>query len=268
MSLSAQDIGFGYDAAMVVDGVSFEVRAGELFGLVGQNGAGKSTLLRCLHGVLRPTRGHVRIDGRDLATLSRREIATILGVVPQSCTPTFPVSVELFVGMGRYARERFLGGGTRDDARVVRACLEQLELAELASRPVFELSGGEFRRVLIAQALAQEPRIILFDEPVQQLDLLHQLEVMAFARSFTRRGGTAGVVVLHELGLAARYCDRIALLHRGRIMAMGTPREVLTPANLRVAYGVEAVVRECPETQAIEIIPIAPVGPIAHGSGT
>jgi iron complex transport system ATP-binding protein len=200
--------------------------------------------------------------------MSRREIATLLGVVPQICTPTFPVSVELFFGMGRYARERFLGGGTADDARVVRACLEQLELSDLAQRPIFELSGGEFRRVLIAQALAQEPRIILFDEPVQQLDLLHQLEVMEFARSFTRRGGTAGVVVLHELGLAARYCDRIALLHLGRIMASGTPRDVLTPANLRVAYGVETVVRECPETQALEIIPIAPVGSVARGHGT
>jgi iron complex transport system ATP-binding protein len=169
--------------------------------------------------------------------------------------------------MGRYARERFLGGGTPDDARVVQRCLEQMGLAELAHRPVFDLSGGEFRRVLIAQALAQEPRIILFDEPVQQLDLRHQLEVMQFARSFTRRGGTAGVVVLHELGLAARFCDRLALLHRGRIMASGSAREVLTPANLRVAYGVEAVVRECPETQALEIIPLAPTTPGAQGDG-
>ncbi len=168
MILSAHDIGFGYDARMVVDGVTVDVREGELVGLVGQNGAGKSTLLRCLYGVLRPTRGRVRIDDRDLSAMSRREIATILGVVPQVCTPTFPVSVELFVGMGRYARERFLGGGSPDDARVVRACLEQLELSHLAGRPVLELSGGEFRRVLIAQALAQEPRILLFDEPVQQ----------------------------------------------------------------------------------------------------
>ncbi len=167
-------------------------------------------------------------------------------------------SVSEFVGMGRYARERFLGGRP-EDARVVRRCLEELDLAALAARPVDELSGGEFRRVLIAQALAQEPRVLLFDEPVQQLDLRHMLEVMEFARAFTRRGGTSGVVVLHDLGIAARYCDRIALLYAGRILAAGTPRDVLTPDHLRTAYGVDAVVRECPETSSIEVIPVTPI---------
>jgi len=261
MRLRSVDVAFGYDRKMVLDGVTLEVPEGSLYGLVGPNGAGKSTLLRCMYGVLRPTRGHVLLDDRDVAAFSRREIATLLGVVPQSCTPLFPVSVEQFVGMGRYARERFLGGGTPEDARVVRECLDLMALAGLARRPVDELSGGEFRRVLIAQALAQEPRILLLDEPVQQLDLLHQLEVMEFARSFTRRGGTSGVVVLHDLGVAARYCDRLALLHGGRILASGTAREVLTPGNLRVAYGVDAAVRECPETGAIEIIPLAPASP-------
>lgn len=258
MRLAVEDVAFGYGRKMIIDGVSLEVTEGSLTGLVGPNGAGKSTLLRCMYGVLRPARGRVLLDDRSVSTLGRREIARLLGVVPQSCTPTFPVSVEQFVGMGRYARERFLGGATGEDARVVRSCLAELGIVELAPRPVDELSGGEFRRVLIAQALAQEPRILLFDEPVQQLDLLHQLEVMDFARSFTRRPGASGVVVLHDLGLAARYCDRLALLHDGRILASGTAREVLTASNLRTAYGVDAVVRECPETGALEVIPLAP----------
>jgi iron complex transport system ATP-binding protein len=258
VKLRVDGVAFGYGEKSVLDGVSLEVEEGALFGLVGPNGAGKSTLLRCLYGVLRPTRGRVLLGDRDVSAFSRRELATVLGVVPQTCHPTFPVTVEQFVGMGRYARERFLGGGTPEDARVVKECLAEMGLLELAARPVDELSGGEFRRVLIAQALAQEPRVLLFDEPVQQLDLLHMLEVMEFAKAFTRRGGTSGVVVLHDLGIAARYCDRMALLHGGRVLASGPPRDVLTPANLETAYGVRVVVRDCPETGALEVIPLAP----------
>jgi len=134
-------------------------------------------------------------------------------------------------------------------------------LSEHALRPVDEPSGGEFRRVLIAQALAQEPQVLLFDEPVQQLDLLHQLEVMEFARAFTRRGGTAGVVVLHDLGLAARYCDTIALLDRGRIVASGLPDDVLSIENLRTVYGVEASIQRCPATGTLQIVPLGPASP-------
>jgi iron complex transport system ATP-binding protein len=262
MRISADNISFGYGARTILDGVSITVEEGELYGLVGANGAGKSTLLRCLHGLLRPRPGRVIIGSgeksREIARCSRAELATIIGVVPQACHPSFPVSVAHFVGLGRFAREGLLGWSSAEDRGIVHACLEELDLLALADRSVDELSGGEFRRVLIAQALAQQPRILLFDEPVQQLDLRHQLEVMAFARAFTRRGGTSGVVVLHDLGLAARYCDRIALLHRGKILAAGAPRAVLTPAHLRTAYGIEAVVRDCPETGAVEVVALGP----------
>jgi iron complex transport system ATP-binding protein len=250
-------VSFAFGTRPILDGVSLDAPEGRLVGLVGPNGAGKSTLLRCMYGALRPGGGRILLDGRDLGSLTRREIARVVGVVPQSCTPTFPVSVAQFVGMGRYARERFLGGPTPEDHAVVRRCLGEMGLAPLADRPVDELSGGEFRRVLIAQALAQEPGVLLFDEPVQQLDLRHQLEVMEFARAFTRRGGTAGVVVLHDLGLAARFCDSLVLLHRGRILAAGPAEDVLTPSHLREAYEVEASVQRCPATGAIQIVPLA-----------
>jgi iron complex transport system ATP-binding protein len=256
--LAAQDVVFAYREAPVLDGVSLEVPEGQLVGLVGPNGAGKSTLLRCLYGALKPTRGSVTLDGQSIGAMTPTEAARVLAVVPQSSSPAFPVSVAYFVGMGRYAREPFFGGPTRHDVEVVRLCLEEMRLTELADRPVDELSGGEFRRVLIAQALAQEPRVLLFDEPVQQLDLRHQLEVMEFARAFTRRGGTAGLIVLHDLGLAARYCDRISLLHGGRVLAAGTPEAVLTEGNLRTAYGVEASILRCPTTGAVTILPLSP----------
>jgi iron complex transport system ATP-binding protein len=260
VKLVGSDVRFGYGAAHVVDGVTIAVPEGSLVGLVGPNGAGKSTLLRCLYGAHRLRGGVVRVDGADVATLSRREIARRIAVVPQTCAPAFAVSVEEFVGMGRFAREPLFGGPTRSDRAVVARCLAEMGLAPLAERPVDEISGGEFRRVLVAQALAQEPSVLLFDEPVQQLDLLHMLEVMEFARSFTRRGGTAGVIVLHDLGLAARYCDAIVLLHQGRLLAAGPPDEVLTGGNVRLAYGVDVAVQRCAATGSLQVVPLRPAG--------
>jgi iron complex transport system ATP-binding protein len=254
--LAAHDVVFGYGSHLVLDRVQLDVPEGVLIGLVGPNGAGKSTLLRCMYGGLRPRSGRIVLEGTDLASLGPAQIARRIGVVPQNSNPAFSVSVAYFVGMGRFAREPFLGGPTHEDKHVVRRCLDEMKLHDVADYPVDELSGGEFRRVLIAQALAQEPQVLLFDEPVQQLDLLHQLEVMEFARAFTRRGGTAGVVVLHDLGLAARYCDTVALLHRGRIVASGVPDDVLGVDNLRAVYGVEASVRRCPETGTLQIVPL------------
>lgn len=256
--LRARDLAFGYGAHGVLDGVSLDVPQGSLVGLVGPNGAGKSTLLRCLCGALRPRRGRVELEGAELARMRPAEIARRIAVVPQASDPAFPVTVEYFVGMGRFAREPFLGGPTAHDRDVVRRCLAEMRVEHLATRAVHRLSGGEFRRVLIAQALAQEPRLLLLDEPVQQLDLLHQLEVMTFARAFTRRGGTAGVIVLHDLSLASRWCDAVVLLHRGRVLAAGPPREVLTVERLREAYEVETSVTRCDVTGALRIVPIAP----------
>jgi len=258
MRLEAHELVFDYGRAPVLAGVSFELVPGRLVGIVGPNGAGKSTLLACLHGALRPRGGRVLLEGRELARIPRREVARAIGVVPQRCEVAFPVSVEHFVGLGRFAHERWLGGPTQSDRVVVRAALEELGLAALAERPVDELSGGEFRRVLIAQALAQAPRILLFDEPVQQLDLLHQLQVMRFAREFSRREGHAAAIVLHDLALAARFCDELVLLERGRVVACGTPESVLTVERLRAVWGVRAAIERSPATGAIQVVPMEP----------
>jgi iron complex transport system ATP-binding protein len=258
MILRAESVSFGYGALPVLDGVSLEFPEGRLAGIVGPNGAGKSTLLRILSGLLRPTAGRVILGDADLASLSRRAVARLMGVVPQSSFPAFPVSVEHFVGLGRFAREPIFGGPTGADADATRRAMAEMQVAHLAGRTVDELSGGEFRRVLIAQALAQEPEILLFDEPVQQLDLLHQIEVMAFAREFARRPGSSAVIVLHDLGLAARYCDTLAILHRGRISASGAPEQVLTADAVREAWGVEASIQRCPATGSLQVVPLSP----------
>jgi iron complex transport system ATP-binding protein len=256
MMLCASGISFGYGRSLVLDHVTIEVPEGSLLGLVGPNGAGKSTLLRCLYGSLRAREGTVRLDGVDLTHLDRKSVARAIAVVPQRCEVAFPVTVRHFVAMGRFAHQSWIGGASSIDRDVTDACLREMNLGEIPDRAVDELSGGEFRRVLIAQALAQEPRILLFDEPVQQLDLLHQLEVMEFARSFTRRGGTSALVVLHDLGLAARYCDRMALMQRGRIVAEGTPDEVLTAETVRRVWNVRAAIERSPAIGALQVIPI------------
>ncbi len=265
--LAAEHVSFAYGATPVLEDVSLELPEGRLVGLVGPNGGGKSTLLRCLYRALRPDRGAIRLRGRDVSELSSRELARDVGVVPQACHVVFPVSIAYFVGLGRFARESFFGGPSSADRAAVDRALDELGLRPIADRPIDEISGGEFRRALIAQALAQEPSVLLFDEPVQQLDLLHQLQVMEFARRFTRRGGTAALVVLHDLGLAARYCDTIALLYEGRVVGCGPPEVVLTPESVRRAYGVEAKISRCDRTGAVEIVAIAPAEDVGGPGG-
>jgi iron complex transport system ATP-binding protein len=166
--------------------------------------------------------------------------------------------VDEFVRMGRYARESFFGAPGEGDGDAVRGALADVGMSEFALRSVRELSGGEFRRVLIAQALAQETPVLLLDEPVQQLDLLHQIEVMELVRRLAHRAGSAAVAVLHDLGLAARYCDEIVLLARGGVAAAGRPEDVITEANVRDVYGVEAVVDRCAATGAVRVVPVRP----------
>jgi iron complex transport system ATP-binding protein len=265
MKLAVEKLGFAFGDHQVLNEVSFELRDGELLGLIGPNGAGKSTLLACLHGAQQPARGTVSLNGSDLHDLMRKTIAQQIAVVPQRCDVPFPVSVASFVELGRYAHSSWLRGPSAADKAAVAVALDTLGLQAFANRPIDELSGGEFRRVLIAQALAQQPSIILFDEPVQQLDLLHQIEVMEFARSFAHAEGKAGVVVLHELGLAARYCDRLALLHDGRITAIGSAEDVLRPEHLETAYGIRA---EIERSAALGTLLVTALGPARPGSTT
>jgi iron complex transport system ATP-binding protein len=258
MKLRVAGVEFDYPGRPVLRGVTFDVREGTLVGVLGPNGAGKSTLLRCMHAALEPSRGSVLVDGEELSKLPRREVALRVGVVPQACSPGFQVSVAEFVGMGRYSRETLLGSPSSSDAAAVSRALADVDMTEHVARSVHELSGGEFRRVLIAQALAQEAPTMLLDEPVQQLDLLHQIEVMELVRRIARRPGAAAVVVLHDLGLAARYCDGLVLLAEGRVAAVGAPERVITEENLRSAYGVDAVVDRCPATGAVRVAALRP----------
>jgi len=254
--IQTQALGFSYGRAPVLRGVGLEVRDGEILGVLGPNGCGKSTLLRLFRGLLEPTAGSVTWAGRPAHRLARREMARLAAVVPQSSTPSFPFPVREAVAMGRFARGLGLGGPSREDRRAVDLALALTDTLHLAERRVTELSGGEYQRVILARALAQEAPTLLLDEATSHLDLDHRLDVADLMVRLNRERGTTIVQVSHDLDLASETSHRLLLLDgEGAPVALGPPEEVLTPMNLRRAFRVEVRVEPNPFTGAPRVLP-------------
>jgi iron complex transport system ATP-binding protein len=239
MILEARRLVFRYDAAAsaALDRVDLTLDAGELLAVVGPNGSGKTTLLRVLLGALEPGQGEVLLLHRPLTTWDRRELARTVGVVVQREEAAFPLRVREAAMMGRYAHMGPLGApGARDEAAVARA-LSRCDVTGLAGRWVGTLSGGEWQRVRLARALAQEPRALVLDEPTANLDLAHEMELFELAAHLARADGLAALVVTHHLNLAARYADRLVVLHRGQVAAAGPPPDVMRRDVLEPVFG-------------------------------
>ncbi|MFF5935508.1 ABC transporter ATP-binding protein [Streptomyces sp. NPDC012508] len=219
-------------------------RPGETVGLVGPNGSGKTTLLRCVYGTLTPTSGRALLDGDDLAALGPKARARRIATVPQDGSTEFELTVRELVALGRSPHKRFWEGDDASDRTRADAALARVGIAELADRPYPTLSGGERQRALVARALVQEPALLVLDEPTNHLDIRYQLEVLRLVRDL----GTTNLLALHDLNLAAAYCDRLYVLERGRVVAEGAPADVLTPMLFRAVYGVEAEVIPHPRT--------------------
>ena len=256
--LEAIDVSFAYERGRnVLDGVSLAVQRGTILGLLGPNGSGKTTLLRLLAGSLAPQRGRVAIDGARLATLARRELAKRVAVVPQETHSTFDFSALDIVLMGRYPHLGALELEGPDDLSIARAALAATGTSTLEGRRFSTLSGGEKQRVVIASALAQASDALLLDEPTASLDLGYQLEIATLLARLNRDRGTTMVVSTHDLNLAATLCRELALIRQGRILAQGPAADVLTPANIRALYGIEADVAVHPRAGRITVVPIA-----------
>ena len=256
-AISAQDLTYEIEGITLLDGVSLHADRGQLVGLIGPNGAGKSTLLRTISGILRYRRGAVRLDGADLKSLSTKDVAAALALVPQIAPYTYGfTSIELVL-MGRYPHlGRFQIEGREDD-RIAREAMRLTETEQFADRTLDTLSGGERQRVFVARALAQQPRILLMDEPTANLDVLHQLKVLDLVRQLVDDGLTA-IAAIHDLNMAARYCDRLVLLSDGRVLAEGAPDEVLLPETIESAFGVKSAVYRDPITGSLAISLIGP----------
>jgi iron complex transport system ATP-binding protein len=227
--LAARDLGVEYPGARrpALQGVTLEVRPGELVAIAGPNGSGKTTLLRAMLGLVPAAYGESLIDGRRIAEWRPGELARTVGVVTQREETVFPLRVEEAVMLGRYARLGPLAAEGAADRAAVAEALQRCDVADLASRRVDELSGGEWQRVRVARALAQAPRALVLDEPTASLDIRHEMELFELIRSLAT-GGLAALVVTHQLNLASRFADRMLLLHEGRPVALGAPAEVLT----------------------------------------
>jgi iron complex transport system ATP-binding protein len=238
--IEAQQLALGYNGHTVIDHLEMVARPGELVGLVGPNGAGKTTVLRALAGLLKPRGGSVLVDDRSIDMLSSAARARSIGLIPQGETYVWPLKVEELVLLGRAPHRGWLLPMSHHDHAVVEQALAMTQLVELRHRPIDKLSGGERQRVMIARALAQEPQVLLLDEPTANLDVHHQLRLLDLVRGLVDARKLTAIVAIHDLALAARYCDRLMLLHQKRSYATGRPEEVLTPENLQAVFGIDA----------------------------
>jgi iron complex transport system ATP-binding protein len=252
MSLLLRGIEVAFGERPVLRGVDLEVTAGEVVALVGPNGAGKTTLLRVASRVLPPDAGEATFEGRPLEAWSRRALSRAIAVVPQDAGIPFPFRAGELVVMGRAPHQSLLGFDRQEDVDHAQRALERMGIAHLADRSVFELSGGERQLVAFARALAQDALLLLLDEPTAFLDLRHRALVLGVVREQAATGRGA-LVVSHDLNLAARSCDRLVVLVDGAAIASGTPSEVLTPALLADAYGVEADVLTAPDGSPVAV---------------
>ncbi len=245
--LEARGLRLAYGRRTVVEGIDLAVRPGECVVLAGPNGSGKSTLLRAFARLLRPTGGAVLLDGRSLAEWPPRTLARRLAVLPQEPQSPGDLTVEQLVSLGRHPHQTFLGLPSAADHAAVQEALACTRLTELAERPVQALSGGERQQVWIALTLAQEPEILLLDEPTAFLDMAHGLTVLDLVRRLNHERGLTVMMALHDLSQAARFADRIVLLRHGRIVADGPPGSVLTPDRIGAVFDVEAEIVRTPE---------------------
>lgn len=241
MGLQVEQITFGYTQTTdIITEVGLRVKPGEMLALLGPNGTGKTTLLKCIGRVLSPRQGRTLVSGEDIAEMSARKRARYVGYVPQSTEAVFPGTVADTVLTGRMPYVDFRL--TQHDKDVAFSVIEQMGLGELAFRSINRLSGGQRQRVFIARALAQEPRVLLLDEPTSSLDLKNQLTTLQIIRRLVRDKALAAVISIHDLNLASMFCDTVMILKGARVFAHGSPADVITAENIREVYGVKAAV--------------------------
>ncbi|MFH8630402.1 ABC transporter ATP-binding protein [Streptomyces lydicus] len=250
MRIDVEDLSVDVAGRRLVHDLTLRADSGGLVGLVGPNGSGKSTLLRCVYRALRPAAGAVRLDGADLHAMDARAGARLLAALPQEAGTEFDFTVAEVVAMGRLPHQRGSGRASAADTAVCERALARVGAAHLAGRGFLSLSGGEKQRVLIARALAQEPKVLVLDEPTNHLDIAQQLEVLALVRDSRLTVLTA----LHDLNLAAVHCDALHVIAEGRIVASGPPYEVLTPELLAEVFGVRAHRVRHPVSGAVQLL--------------
>ena len=254
--LDIKNISLNFRNKSILSNISFEVSTGEFFVIIGPNGAGKTSLLKIVSGLQKAQQGSVTIKGKNITGYTRRNLSQILAIVPQHIEVGFPFTVADTVIMGRSPHLGILGMEGKNDFDIAEEAMEFTEVSHLADRKLFQLSGGELQRVIIARAICQQPEIILLDEPTTALDPSHQLKIMDLMERFRRQHNTTIIMVSHDLNLASMYGDRLMLLKEGRVIKTGDPKEVLNKSLLEESYGCRMMVDESPLGQVARVTPI------------
>jgi len=253
--LNLDHIRFAYNGSPVIRDISFTVDKGDLLGLIGPNGSGKTTLLKLIDGIFHPAQGTIRIFDKPVKEMKRIDLAKTVAVVPQVSPLVFPFTVQEVVLMGRtphLGKWHFEG---EKDFAIVKQAMEKTDILHLAGRNMNRLSGGETHRVLIARALAQEPQILLLDEPTAFLDIRHQIDFLNLIHALNEEQGLTVIAVTHDINLASLYCKRIALLKEGQIQAIGRPEEVVTEEQIQAVYHTPVIVDRHPVTGRPRVTP-------------
>ncbi|WP_245855812.1 ABC transporter ATP-binding protein [Paenibacillus rigui] len=258
--IQAEKVSLAYATGQVLHDVSFAVAAGESFGIIGPNGSGKSSLLKLISGVLKPTAGELRLEGRPAHLHPRRSLARWMAVLQQDALPPLDFTVREVIEMGRFPFQNWLGDERNGDARqLIDTIVDRLQLQELQHRSVSQLSGGERQRVALGKVMAQQPRLLLLDEPTTYLDIGYQVQMMEWIRRWQQEEELTVVAVLHDLNLAAQYCGRLLLVQAGRVVSIGQPEEVIRPELLERVYGTQPIVLPHPATGVPQVL--------LHGGG-
>jgi len=254
IGLQIKQVGFSYLNGSVLSNINLTIKAGEMVGLLGPNGSGKTTLLKLASGILPPGQGEIWLDGHRTTQWRRQEMARNIAVVPQHFHIPFAFTVNEVVALGRIPFARPFAGETRQDKQVIAHAMQITGIQELASRRFDELSGGERQKVILAMALAQQPRLLLLDEPTVHLDITHQIEILELVRELNAEQKITIVTAIHDLNLASLYFDRLILLKEGQIKADGTPAQVLTAASIKEVFSASVSVAPHPVTGTPHIV--------------
>ena len=255
VNLETEKITLDYGQQPVIKDLSFQLHPGELLGLVGPNGCGKTSIIKSLSRVLTPSSGRILLDGKELTAISRNELARLIGVVPQN--PYLPETFTVFevVILGRNPYLGMFGAETTHDMAIVWQAMEKTSITHLAKRRIGELSGGEKQRVTIARVLAQEPQVILMDEPTANLDISQQQDILDLIAGMCGEKNIAGLIAIHDLNIAAQYCTRILMLKNGQMYTEGTPGEVITAENVREVFDADTTIYPHPENKLPMVLP-------------
>lgn len=249
MKLHVEDLNFSYNEKKIIENISLNVEKGEFIGIIGPNGSGKSTILKNLYRALQPDTGAIFIDDKDFNKMSVKEAATLMGVVGQENILPFDFKVEEIVAMGRSPHKKLFDGDTKEDQEIIQNALKQTGIEFMAKRNFLHLSGGEKQRVIIARVLAQQTRFLILDEPTNHLDISYQLQMFDLVKGLD----ITVLSAIHDLNIAALYCDRIYVVKEGRLYKEGTPEEILTPELIYDVYGTRADVIIHPITNRVSI---------------